>query len=130
MPDTRFWLICLSIADWINFKRFISPILMTIMSLSAIITSLLIGNNYGFILGHFYFGTLGHYHFGGTLKTDRIINDPFLSLIIAWIINRRMPVTGKTVIGRELRCFSAVNVKNQALTRRRRMIRSSAADKH
>jgi len=41
------------------------------MSLSAIITSLLIGNNYGFILGHFYFGALGHYHFGGTENIDR-----------------------------------------------------------
>jgi uncharacterized membrane protein len=73
MTDTRFWLICPSIADWINFKRFTSPILMTIMSLSAIITSLLIGNNYGFILGHFYFGGLGHYHFGGTGYNNDII---------------------------------------------------------
>jgi hypothetical protein len=39
---------------------------MTTMSLSAIITSPLAGNNYGFILGHFYFGGIGHYHFGGT----------------------------------------------------------------
>jgi hypothetical protein len=66
MLDTLFWLICLSIADCINFRRFISPKLIIIMSLSAIITSLLIGKNYGFILGHFYFGGLGHYHFGGT----------------------------------------------------------------
>jgi hypothetical protein len=66
MPDTLFWLIRLSIADCINFSRFTSPKLMTIMSLSAIIISLLIGKHYGFILGHFYFGGLGHYHFGGT----------------------------------------------------------------
>jgi hypothetical protein len=71
MPDIRFWLICLSIADCINFKRFTSPKLMTIMPLSAIINSLLIGNNHGFILGHFYFGGLGHYHFGGTEKLGK-----------------------------------------------------------
>jgi hypothetical protein len=59
---------------------------MTIMPLSAIINSLLIGNNYGFILGHFYFGGLGHYHFGGTGNLDRkicgvasITNESFLS---------------------------------------------------